>query len=152
MLQISDLTFFEFLKMCSLFINTIIFLNKAHLITGEVLSPTSEPPSIVESMQLMDEILSDSSMDRLDKMERLEALLTAATAATMDELRESRGGCDCNCHDNETGPVLSTEVACQTLSTGDIVITRIFFTEDEKERERTITSSSSSPKKEVNFQ
>ena len=34
-----------------------------------------------------------------------------------------------------------TEVACQTLSTGDIVITRIFFTEEEKEREKTLTSS-----------
>jgi hypothetical protein len=35
-------------------------------------------------------------------------------------------------------------VACQTLPTGDIVITRIFFTEEEKEWEKTLTSS---PKK-----
>lgn len=34
-----------------------------------------------------------------------------------------------------------TDVASQTLSTGDIVITRIFFTEEEKERERSLTSS-----------
>ena len=34
-----------------------------------------------------------------------------------------------------------TNVACQTLSTGDIVITRIFFTEEEKEREKSLTSS-----------
>jgi exonuclease 3'-5' domain-containing protein 1 len=33
------------------------------------------------------------------------------------------------------------DVACQTLSTGDIVITRIFFIEEEKEREKTLTSS-----------
>jgi hypothetical protein len=33
------------------------------------------------------------------------------------------------------------DVASQTLSTGDIVITRIFFTEEEKEREKTLTSS-----------
>lgn len=117
---------------------------------GEIMSPTSELPSLTESMQLMDEILSDARMDRLDKMERLEALLTAATAATMNELRVAgQGACDCHCHTNGesvSNPKLDVDAACQTLSTGDIVITRIFFTEDEKEKEkeRTITSS---PKK-----
>lgn len=117
-------------------------------IAGEIMSPTSELPSLTESMQLMDEILSDARMDRLDKMERLEVLLTAATAATMNELRATgQGMCDCHCHTN--GEAMSSskvdvDAACQTLSTGDIVITRIFFTEDEKEKERTITSS---PKK-----
>lgn len=116
--------------------------------SGEIMSPTSELPSLTESMQLMDEILSDARMDRLDKMERLEALLTAATAATMNELRATgQSVCDCHCHTNgETTSNLKVDVdaASQTLSTGDIVITRIFFTEDEKEKERTITSS---PKK-----
>lgn len=40
---------------------------------------SSEPASLTESMQLMDEILSDGKMDRLEKIEKLEAILSAAT-------------------------------------------------------------------------
>lgn len=39
----------------------------------------SEPPSLTESMQLMDEILSDKSMDRISRIDKLEAILSAAT-------------------------------------------------------------------------
>ncbi|XP_066997436.2 myosin heavy chain, non-muscle isoform X4 [Anabrus simplex] len=138
-------------------------------------TPTSEPPSLTESMQLMDEILSDGRMDRLEKIERLESILSAATSAVVSSVnqqnqtnsgstvpqvgRNSEGVCcTCNCHNNkssvdnqnkknrnECNNVVASEVACQTLSTGDIVITRIFFTEEEKEREKTLTSS---PKRE----
>lgn len=39
----------------------------------------SEPPSLTESMQLMDEILSDKTMDRFERIDKLEAILSAAT-------------------------------------------------------------------------
>jgi hypothetical protein len=39
-------------------------------------------------------------------------------------------------------PVVTKEAACQTLSTGDIVITKIYFKEDQdKQPEKVITSS-----------
>lgn len=47
----------------------------------------SEPPSLTESMQMMDEILSDTSMDRLSKIDKLEAILSAATLLPSDQVR-----------------------------------------------------------------
>lgn len=138
-------------------------------------TPTSELPSLTESMQLMDEILSNGNMDRFEKLDRLESILTAATSAVISSANHphqvntgpasqvmkdiSGSSCKCFCHDKispDSSFVINTEtqnssyitssnVACQTLSTGDIVITRIFFTEEEKEREKTLTSS---PKRE----
>uniref|UniRef100_A0A1B6EIB7 3'-5' exonuclease domain-containing protein n=1 Tax=Cuerna arida TaxID=1464854 RepID=A0A1B6EIB7_9HEMI len=108
-------------------------------LSGEALSPTSEPRSLTESMQQMDDILSDTGMDRLDKIERLEALLTAA----MSGLSSGDGeGCNCRCHEQTPSTATSTSAtASQTLSTGDIVITKIFFNEEDKEKERTIMCS-----------
>ncbi|KAK7864898.1 hypothetical protein R5R35_001987 [Gryllus longicercus] len=149
-------------------------------LSGGVISPrtpTSEPPSLTESMQLMDEILSDGNMDRFEKLDRLESILSAATCAVISSANNSHqvnagssvsniskdagnSCCRCNCHNKnpsvgnsnisntktyDISNVMSLDVACQTLSTGDIVITRIFFTEEEKEREKTLTSS---PKRE----
>lgn len=117
-------------------------------------------PTLTESMQMMDEILSDGLMDKVEKMERLEAVLSAATSS-LDHLAADSAEpslCVCQCHQKEapanvsatTSPMTSmvgggggeggsNEVASQTLATGDIVITRIFFTEEEKEKERTLT-------------
>ncbi|XP_046669279.1 egalitarian protein homolog [Homalodisca vitripennis] len=108
-------------------------------LSGEALSPTSEPQSLTESMQQMDDILSDTGMDRLDKIERLEALLTAA----MSGLGSGDGeGCSCRCHEQTPSTATSTSgTASQTLSTGDIVITKIFFKEEDTEKERTIMCS-----------
>lgn len=89
-------------------------------------------------MQQMDDILSDSNMDRLDKMERLEALLTAAMSGLGGGGKGGGTCCSCQCHDHST----TASVASQTLSTGDIVITRIFMNEEDKEKERTIMCSS----------
>ncbi|KAJ8892209.1 hypothetical protein PR048_004789 [Dryococelus australis] len=136
-------------------------------------TPNSEPPSLTESMQLMDEILSDARMDRLEKIERLEAILSAATSNVPlyseqdgSELEANRNSssdrqqCTCSCHNGVNGcgsaPCSNdvqrktlnkrgmVDVGCQTLSTGEIVITRIFFKEEEKEMEKTIMAS---PKK-----
>ncbi|XP_063234532.1 egalitarian protein homolog [Bacillus rossius redtenbacheri] len=116
--------------------------------SGGVMSPhtpSSEPPSLTESMHLMDEILSDVRMDRLEKIERLEAVLSAATAnvPSSGEPEPRRQQCSCSCHDGAGPPCPSgvSDAACQTLSTGDVVITRIFFKEEERELEKTITAS-----------
>lgn len=56
-------------------------------LTGGTFSPrNSEPPSLTESMQLMDEILSDTSMDRMAKIDKLEAILSAATLLPSDQV------------------------------------------------------------------
>lgn len=48
---------------------------------------SSEPPSLTESMQLMDDILSDTTMDRLERIDKLEAILSAATLLPTDQVR-----------------------------------------------------------------
>ena len=54
------------------------------LLSGGISSPpgTTQPPSLTESMQQVDEILSDGHMDRLEKIERLEAILSEATSSS----------------------------------------------------------------------
>lgn len=119
------------------------------LFSGGILSPrNSETPSLTESMQMVDEILSDARMDRLEKIEKLEAILSAVTTSSNEQLSPnstdaSPRQCACKClNDNKVDSPTTKEnkllvdVACQTLSTGDIAITRVFVTEEEKERVR----------------
>ncbi|XP_051173987.1 egalitarian protein homolog [Leptopilina boulardi] len=122
--------------------------------SGGVVSPrNSEAPSLTESMHMMDEILSDVQMDRFEKIERLEAILSAVTGSSNDtdtldsvSTTTSPAKYTCMCQVNKISnqsqsvPKENQEVACQTLSTGDIVITRIHFSEEEKERERLLNS------------
>lgn len=69
---------------------------------GEFQSTVSEQsPSLTESMQMMDDVLSDKLMDRLEKIERLESLLTMAMDAEpnqTDSLDVSPVCCKCMCH------------------------------------------------------
>lgn len=54
---------------------------------GGTFSPrNSEPPSLTESMHLMDEILSDTTMDRMVKIDKLEAILSTATLLPSDQI------------------------------------------------------------------
>ncbi|XP_070150749.1 egalitarian protein homolog [Polyergus mexicanus] len=113
--------------------------------SGGILSPRNvDTPSLTESMQMMDEILSDGRMDKLEKIEKLEAILSAVTSCTTDQLSANSADasptkCICMCQSDNPRTdrqAAGTSVACQTLSTGDIVITRIFVSEEEKERVR----------------
>ena len=93
-------------------------------------------------MQLMDEILSDQRIEKMDKIERLEAILSAATASSSSSVALSSSApgsscCNCDCHssskyvaqrDSLTGKYVA-DAGCQTLSTGDIVITKVYFPE-----------------------
>lgn len=110
-----------------------------------VLSPTfsSEPPSITESMQMVDEILSDTKMDRLDRIEKLEQVLNSVLAKHENSSSNNNYCCVCHCHnkyENHTS-VSTTEEECQTLSTGDIVITNVFYEQNPKCQERTLIAS-----------
>jgi len=46
---------------------------------------SEQPLSLTESMQKLDDVLSDKLMDRLEKIERLESLLTMAMDAEPDQ-------------------------------------------------------------------
>lgn len=146
--------------------------------SDSISSPHStQPPSLTESMQMMDEILSDSTMDKVEKINRLEAILSAVAplsgeledkfSQTMEQtlpllknkdwsnlsqilnIDSPKKNCCCNCHTspieevkfNEINNKKNTEVGSQTLSTGDIVITRIYFREEDKLNERTLDAS-----------
>ena len=126
-----------------LYIYTIIYIH-IFVFIGGILSPrNSDTPSLTESMQMVDEILSDGRMDRFEKIEKLEAILSAVTGSATDQFSSSSADvsptkCVCSCQDKNKSPQSDrnslNSVACQTYSTGDIVITKIFLTEEEKER------------------
>ena len=109
--------------------------------SGSVRSPYSSL-SLTASMQLVDEILSDQRIEKMDKIERLEAILSGAAGSnpspsiTQPSSVET-SNCNCDCHlntrilqDSPTGSgKIFSEVGSQTLSTGDIVITKVYFPE-----------------------
>lgn len=124
---------------------------------SDAISPrNSEPTSLTESMQLVEAILNDDKIDRIDKIDKLEAILSAAALLPSDPETSlepvSNQNCSCNCHSKiyGEGRVLSPtnryinqngsaedvaakenhhNVETQTLSTGDIVVTKIYFNE-----------------------
>lgn len=105
---------------------------------------------------MVDEILADGQMDGIEKIERLEAILSAVTGTSNDldsidsntSNRCSPTKCNCMCQGNKylqnDVKVQKKESSCQTLSTGDIVITRL-YADEEDERGR-LTNS---PKKRM---
>lgn len=156
--------------------------------SDSISSPHStQPPSLTESMQMMDEILSDTNMDKVEKINRLEAILSAVAplsgeledkfSRTMEQTLPllknkdwsnlsqilnigdtDRKNCCCKCHNtnfddvkcNDLNETKKAEIASQTLSTGDIVITRIHFREEDKLNERTIDASPFSKRVGIN--
>uniref|UniRef100_A0A182JKX3 Uncharacterized protein n=1 Tax=Anopheles atroparvus TaxID=41427 RepID=A0A182JKX3_ANOAO len=164
--------------------------------SGTFSPKSSEPPSLTESMQLMDEILSNTTMDRMAKIDKLEAILSAATLLPNDQsFADTMSSFNANTivvtNDNILQPAKEKdasksrtnkssskiaarlqhsvtpppplppsghghyshhqqqqyqpaapppppkemkEAACQTLSTGDIVITKIFFKEEQDKK------------------
>lgn len=120
---------------------------------------SSEPTSLTESMQLVDSILSDCKIDRLDKIDRLEAVLSAVTGneAAGDHrcccACHKNGSAVANNRSayfsdavrvvsptnrfvsvGDDSAVVFPRENCQsaftqTLSTGDVVVTKIYFNE-----------------------
>ncbi|XP_032788156.2 egalitarian protein homolog [Daphnia magna] len=132
--------------------------------SSSVRSPYSSL-SLTASMQLVDEILSDQRIEKMDKIERLEAILSAATASspssiTLSSSELSSSCCNCDCH-STTKYVLQrdslpgryiTEVGCQTLSTGDIVITKVYFPEGDTSASEICLTPSPKKTKPTQFQ
>lgn len=111
-------------------------------------------PSLTTSMNMVDQVLSNGAMDRLEKIDRLEAILAAATQVSGASSPVATANCSpppsccCHCHRYPQGVAISPQTSpphslnnvpsmsaftskadaqCQTLSTGDIVITKVFF-------------------------
>lgn len=155
--------------------------------SDSISSPHStQPPSLTESMQMMDEILSDTNMDKVEKINRLEAILSAVAplsgeledkfSQTMEQtlpllknkdwsnlsqilnLDSDRKNCTCKCHNStfddvkckDLNETKKADVGSQTLSTGDIVITRIHFREEDKLNERILDASPMSKRIGIN--
>lgn len=140
-----------------------------HSLSGGISSPpvTSQPPSL--TLQQVDEILSGRK-DRLEEIEKSLEILSVATSLSPTPPQPSDRCCNCKCHAKnniagnlnissrvEFGPIgtisikpspspagSACDAACQTMSTGDVVITHMYFDEEEQEKE---TSLSVSPKK-----
>ncbi|XP_012232253.1 egalitarian protein homolog [Linepithema humile] len=118
--------------------------------SGGVLSPrNADTPSLTESMLMVNEFLSDGRLDTVARIEKLEAMLSAVTSSATDQLSTNKTDASlnkyiCTCQGDKTdGPLTGRQavsVACQTVSTGDIVITRVFSSEEEKERVRLLNS------------
>ncbi|XP_017839229.1 uncharacterized protein LOC108597276 [Drosophila busckii] len=145
---------------------------------------SSEPPSLTESMQMLEEILQNKSMDRIARIDKLEAILTTATTLPCDQIitsnamqeqlgssiattenlqiirEKSRNNKNCNCQgERSVTPILRTtndkrvvklvDAESQTLSTGDVVITKIFFQDEHERAKETVLSNSNanSPKR-----
>lgn len=123
----------------------------------------SSSPSLTQSMAMVEQVLSNGCIDRFEKIDRLEAILSAATqvsqpASTSPGLSSSRPSsacCICHCHSQTSASPMAVsplqsiashavhstatpryDAQCQTLSTGDIVITKVFFADcaDVKEK------------------
>lgn len=136
----------------------------------------SEPPSVIESMHMIDELLKNKSMDQDVKIDNLLALLSTAASLPSDQitaeitlddghaLEEIRANSDRSSDtakfNNKVNklssitpsptPPSSTssskrEIACQTLSTGDIVMMKVHFEEDKNNTDSVLMSS---PKRE----
>jgi len=99
------------------------------------LSP--RPASLAESMQMVDDILSDNSLERMDRIERLENILAAASQHALNQ--------------SDLLPKQSTkkvDAETQTMSTGDIVIKKFFFPDGQGLSSQE-TTPQNSPKKEI---
>lgn len=78
---------------------------------------SSEPPSLTESMQLMDEILSDKTMDRIERIDKLEAILSAATLLPNDPVHQSKHDYNYNLLSVNYGNQLLTNSKFQVIAT-----------------------------------
>jgi exonuclease 3'-5' domain-containing protein 1 len=97
------------------------------------LSP--RPSSLAESMQMVDDILSDTSIERLDRIDRIDSILAAAHALNSSTPSPKMEG-------------TKVDAETQTMSTGDIVITKVYFPDGQGSQEPTPQNS---PKKKIDI-
>lgn len=60
---------------------------------GTGAEPAEQPPTLTESMLMMDEILADKTMDRQSRIDKLEAILSTATQLQSDQVGGAHAIC-----------------------------------------------------------
>jgi exonuclease 3'-5' domain-containing protein 1 len=99
------------------------------LSTGGLFSPTtdsgsnsimnSQPASLTDSMAMVNKILADGKLDRVERIEKLEAILTI-TLGNRSDSSQNISWLTTN------GDGTKVDAETQTISTGDISITKIY--------------------------
>ena len=81
------------------------------------------PLSLTDSMDMVNKILADSTLDRTERIDKLESLLTDMTEAfsTNSPKRDSNSKTQC-------------DASTQTVSTGDINITKVYSEANQQQR------------------
>ena len=93
----------------------------------------SPPLSLTESMDMVNKILADSTLERTERIDKLESLLTDMTEAFSNNGTTTRNN---NNHRN------LCDASTQTVSTGDINITKV-YSEANQLQKNVITTSNS---------
>ena len=78
----------------------------------------SQPASLTDSMALVNKILADGNLDRVERIEKLEAILTDVTSMALGSRSSSSH--------NLNGSSAKVDATTQTISTGDISITKVY--------------------------
>ena len=78
----------------------------------------SQPASLTDSMALVNKILADGNLDRVERIEKLEAILTDVTSMALGSRSSSSH--------NLNGSNAKVDATTQTISTGDISITKVY--------------------------
>lgn len=85
----------------------------------------SQPASLTDSMAMVNKILADGNLDRLERIEKLEAILTDVTSLALSSRSSSSQHINVDLASaNGFGSKVDAET--QTISTGDISITKIY--------------------------
>lgn len=80
---------------------------------------SSQPASLTDSMALVNKILADGNLDRVERIEKLEAILTDVTSMALGSRSSSS-------HNLNGGLNAKVDATTQTISTGDISITKVY--------------------------
>ena len=100
---------------------------KRPMSSGGLFSPSSEsgssdinsqPTSLTDSMAMVNKILADGNLDRVERIEKLEAILTDVTTMALGSRSSS--------NQNINGYLNKVDAETQTISTGDISITKVY--------------------------
>ena len=95
-------------------------------------------------MQQVDKILASCDLDKLDKIKKIETVLNSITEIDRTKEVGTQTSSDDISQFQEKEPIpngitktsksksTTSSTECQTLSTGDIVITKVFFPESQK--------------------
>ena len=100
------------------------------------LTQLQHPPlNLTESMDMVNRILADSTLDRTERIDRLESLLTDMTEAFASSSTMREQSSKSNSKNN------LCDASTQTVSTGDINITKVYSEPNQQRQSPMITST-----------